>query len=247
MSDLEKIFHDHTGNIIHKWDHYFDIYERHFSRFRNKKVVIVEIGVFKGGSLEMWQQYFGKDCQIIGIDINPLCKKFESENIKIFIGGQEDREFLQQIKKAVPRPDIIIDDGSHIMTHIRATFLELYDWLGENGVYLVEDLHTSYWFDYEGGHRRRNTFIEYSKGLMDKLNAWHSRQRSLKVTDFSRTTHSLHFYDSVVVFEKRRIAPPTHSYAGRIESEEINDEPPRIEGWFKRFKNKIYKHTGIDL
>ena len=84
-NDLEKIFHEHTGNIIHKWNHYLEIYDRHFQKFRNKKITIMEIGVYKGGSLEMWQRYFGDQCQIIGVDINPLCKRFENDKIKITI------------------------------------------------------------------------------------------------------------------------------------------------------------------
>jgi hypothetical protein len=53
-NDLLKYFENNPGNLIHKWMHYFEIYDRHFSRFRNKDVHIVEIGVFQGGSLQMW-------------------------------------------------------------------------------------------------------------------------------------------------------------------------------------------------
>src|SRR5450755_2756362 len=103
MNDLEKIFTEHKGNIIHKWQHYFEIYDKHFSRYRNKKFVLMEIGVSKGGSLELWRKYFGKECEIIGIDINPACKQFETENTKIFIGSQADKAFLSQLKKEIPK------------------------------------------------------------------------------------------------------------------------------------------------
>src|SRR5688572_6151460 len=102
-SQFEKIFKEHQGNVIHKWQHYFEIYERHLQRFKHKKIVLLEIGIYKGGSLEMWRKYFGPECEIIALDINPLCKRFEDEKTRIFIGDQEDREFLRELKKEVPR------------------------------------------------------------------------------------------------------------------------------------------------
>ena len=246
-NDLERIFHEHTGNIIHKWQHYFGIYDRHFSRFRNKKVTILEIGVHKGGSLELWRKYFGENCEIIAIDINPQCKRFENSFTKIFIGSQEDKAFLQNLKKQIPKVDILIDDGGHMMNHLRVTFDELYDWVAEDGVYLAEYLHTCYWPDFEGGFRRSNSFIEYTKDLIDQLNAWHSQQKRFKISEFTRTTHSMHYYDSIVVFEKSKMEKPFHLYAGKIEEKEIEAGPPAISGLWRRLKNKIYRYSGIEF
>jgi hypothetical protein len=246
-SDLEKIFDNHTGNIIHKWKHYFEIYDRHFSRFRNKKITLLEIGVFKGGSLEMWREYFGENCQIIGIDINPLCKRFENNNTKIYIGSQDDRDFLKTIKAEVAGADIVIDDGGHMMKQLKVSFEELYGWVREDGIYLAEDLHTCYWPLFGGGYKRRGSFIEYSKSLVDQLNAWHSVQGGLKVNEFTESTHSIHFYDSIVIFEKRKISKPYNLYSGRSDSEDIEGDAPAAGNWVQRLKYKIYKHTGIDL
>jgi len=245
-NDLEKIFHEHTGNIIHKWNHYLEIYDRYFQRFRNKKITIMEIGIYKGGSLGMWQKYFGEECQIIGVDINPLCKRFESDKIKIFIGSQDDKKFLHSLKAQIPKVDILIDDGGHMMSHLRTTFNELYNWVKEDGVYLAEDLHTCYWPLYGGGFKRKSSFIEYCKELIDQLNAWHSEQKKLRVNEFTETTHSIHFYDSIVVFEKRRITKPFHLYTGTVKDEDIESEPPRITLW-KQFKIHLYKYIGIDF
>jgi hypothetical protein len=98
-------------------------------------------------------------------------------------------------------PDIVVDDGSHVMSHLLATFAFLYPKMLKNGVYLVEDLHTAYWEEYEGGLRKPMTFIEICKGLVDELNADHSRG-ALPPTEFTRFTMGMHFYDSVVVFER---------------------------------------------
>ena len=69
--------------MIDKWDHYFDIYDKYFSQYRDTDVVFVEIGIYQGGSLQMWKEYLGPKIMIYGIDINPECKKFEDEQIEV--------------------------------------------------------------------------------------------------------------------------------------------------------------------
>ena len=214
MNDLEKYFEANNDRLIHKWMHYFEIYDHHFSRFRGTDVHILEFGVSQGGSLQMWKDYFGPQCRIYGVDINPHCKALEEDRITIFTGDQEDRIFLRSLAASVPRIDILIDDGGHSMRQQIATFEELFGRIAENGVYLCEDLHTSYWKEWGGGYRRRNTFIEYSKRFIDSIHAWHSKSRALKVDDFTRSAHSLHYYDSILVIEKRHIQAPTHRKTG---------------------------------
>ena len=208
-SDLEKYYRNNSDRLIQKWDHYFDIYERHFSRFRDKEIVILEIGVSHGGSLQMWKDYFGPKAKLFAIDIDPRCKKFEEDNVEIFIGSQSDRKFLKKIKDAIPQIDILIDDGGHTMKQQITSYEELFDHVKPEGVYLCEDLHTSYWQKWGGGYRRRNTFIEYSKNFIDSLNAFHSKQKRLKISNFTKSVDSVHYYDSVIVIEKRIKEEPT--------------------------------------
>lgn len=241
VSDLEKYFRNNTGRLIHKCNHYFDVYERHFSRFRNKEVVIVEIGVSHGGSLQMWKEYFGKNAKIYGIDIDPRCKEFEEDNIQIFIGSQSDRDFLRKVKAAIPRADIIIDDGGHTMKQQIVSYEELFDHVKDDGVYLVEDLHTSYWALFGGGHKRRNTFIEYSKKLIDSLNAFHSEQSSLKVNSFTKSVDSLHYYDSILVIEKRKREAPFDESTGVPSFENPKDTDGGV------VNRKLIKSTAVKL
>ena len=126
MNDLEKYFKENTTYSIHKWQHYFDIYDRHFSRFRGTEVNVVEFGVSDGGSLHMWKQYFGPQCKVYGVDINPNCKSLEVEGIKILIGDQQERDFLRTVAATIPRIDILIDDGGHRMLQQINTFEELF-------------------------------------------------------------------------------------------------------------------------
>jgi cephalosporin hydroxylase len=220
---LEHYFRTNKGRLIHKWIHYFDIYDRHFKKYRGKKIVVLEFGVSHGGSLQMWRDYFGKKAQIYGVDIDPRCKKFEAKDTTIFIGDQENRAFLKKIRKQIGPIDIVIEDGGHTMTQQIATFEEIYPAVKEDGVFLIEDLHTSYWKkEYGGGYRRPGTFMEYAKNLTDQLNAWHSEdEKRFKVDDFTRTTRSMHFYDSIIVFEKGRIDRPYHEQIGKPSLEDV--------------------------
>jgi SAM-dependent methyltransferase len=189
--------------LIHKWKHYFPAYERHFGRFVNTDVVFLEIGCGEGGSLQMWKRFFGPFARIVGIDLRPECKQFAEDQIDIRIGDQSDKAFLLDVCKEFGVPDVVLDDGSHVMSHIQASFSVLYPRLPRNGVYMVEDLHTAYWSEYEGGLKRKGSFIETCKDLIDELNADHSRGL-FPATEFTGTTLSMHFYDSIVVFERGR-------------------------------------------
>jgi 23S rRNA U2552 (ribose-2'-O)-methylase RlmE/FtsJ len=171
-------------------------------------VVILEFGVNQGGSLLMWRSYFGRKAMIYGVDIDPRCASLDDRRTKIFIGDQEDREFLQSIAAEIGPIDVVIDDGGHTMGQQIATFEMIYPRLCEDGVFLVEDVHTSYWDRYGGGYRKPDTFMEYAKGLTDQLNAWHSRDEAFAVDQFTRTTRSMHFYDSIVVFERGQVVKP---------------------------------------
>lgn len=200
---LHRYFLNNSHKKLHKWIHYFDIYERHFSRFRGKKPTILEIGVFGGGSLAMWRNYFGEGSVVVGLDINPDCKQHEADGISIYTGSQDDPEVINRILYDHPSIDIIVDDGSHMMPHQIASFDLLYGKLNDHGIYLVEDTHTCYWPEYGGGLNRPDTFMEFVKNKVDEINASHSRG-ALPISDFTSQTDCIAIYDSVVVFEKRR-------------------------------------------
>jgi hypothetical protein len=177
-------------------------------------VVVLEFGVSQGGSLEMWREYFGPRARIVGVDIDPRCKAVEGEGISVLIGDQEDRAFLRSLPDQLGPIDVVIDDGGHTMSQQTTTFEEVYPRVATDGVFLVEDLHTSYWEEFGGGYRRAGSFVEYAKGLLDQLNAWHSRDDALVVDDLTRTTRSVHWYDSVIVFEKGTVERPRPDFTG---------------------------------
>ena len=219
MSDetnpLEEYFYNNEDRIIHKWLHYFDIYHNHFKKYRNKKVTILEFGVFHGGSLQMWKNYFGKRARIIGVDINPECKNLIEDRVEIYIGDQENRSFLKELAKKIGPVDIVIEDGGHTMNQQINTFEEIYPIVKEGGVFLIEDLHTSYWADYGGGYKKSNTFIQYAKDIIDKMHSWHTKEDQEPKSD-ELTSHikGMHVYDSIIVFDKGQVIKPEHKQIG---------------------------------
>ncbi len=201
---LWQDFMTHDEHPVDKWAHYFPIYERHFSWYVNKSLTFLEIGVARGGSLQMWQRYFGPLTKIVGIDIQERSKSYETPGTFVRIGDQADERFLQSLIDEFGVPDIVLDDGSHRMEHISKTFNFLYPRLPKNGVYMVEDLHTAYWDEFGGGASKPDTFINISKNFIDRLNADHSRGQ-VAPNFITRQTFGISFYDSVVVFEKGEV------------------------------------------
>lgn len=153
----------------------------------------------------MWKQFFGPSCVIVGIDIDSSCKQIEEPQINVRIGDQSDQSFLGQLLQEFGPPDIVLDDGSHIMKHINATFDFLFPLMPKNSVYMVEDLHTAYWPEFGGGIDSNVSFVNRAKNFVDLLNAHHSRG-GVTITDFNKTVTSIHFYDSLVCLEKN--TPP---------------------------------------
>jgi hemerythrin-like domain-containing protein len=166
----------------------------------------------------MWNHYFDNKCTIYGVDINPKClevpKILEASNITVTIGHQESREFWRDFLKDKPKFDIVIDDGGHRMEQQIITYQEIYDHILDDGVYLCEDLHTSYWKGW--GNECNPTFIEYSKNFIDMINSHHFQEdnknfHNIDYENFRKTTNSIHYYDSVLVLEKSVNPPPTES------------------------------------
>ena len=202
---LWSTFLGHRGREIDKWKHYFPAYEAHLRRYVNRPAVLIEIGVGEGGSAEMWRRYLGPFAQIVGIDNNPTTADAAGPQVAIRIGDQTDADFLAAVIAEFGVPDIVIDDASHQAADMVASFRALYPRLAPDGVYIVEDLHAAYWDEYGGGLRREGTFIELCKQLIDELNADWTRG-ALAPTDFSRSTLSMHLYDSLAVFQRGRPA-----------------------------------------
>lgn len=212
-SELLNIFCNNDVFLVHKWHHYIPIYEKYFSKFKRKKIRFLEIGVGKGGSLQMWRKYFGNNAIIFGIDINPECKKFNTENEQIRIGSQVDESFLKLVIEEMGGVDIILDDGSHEMGHIVSSLLFLFPKLNYGGIYMIEDLHTAYWTDYGGGYFSNKNFFNFIRDLTDDIHRWYHSKKP-KYLNISKDISGINIHDSIVVLDKNRVFRPTHSEVG---------------------------------
>lgn len=201
MNDLEKYFFNVSEKPISKWRHYLKIYDRYFSSLRNRPITMLEIGVQQGGSIRMWRDYFHKDSTIVGIDIDPKCKDHATDSINIHIGSQNDETFINEIITRYDKFDIILDDGSHDNDHQVNTFKWMFPSISDGGVYMIEDIHTSYWPAHKGGPRMPGTCIEFSKNLIDDLNMYMSQWEP---NYYSNNIGSLHFHDGIIIIEKQK-------------------------------------------
>lgn len=209
LRKLREFFND-SEHASDKWDGYFNVYETHLSKFvmLGTPLNVIEVGVQKGGSLDMWGKYFPKDSRIIGIDIDTECSKlkYDNPNIEVVIGDQGREDFWESFFKKYDFPiDVFIDDGGHFMDQQILTFEKVFPRISKGGVYICEDCHTSYIQFNGGGLHRKGTFIEYAKGYIDTLNKdWHSEYdtEQERKNDLANDLTSVNFYDSMVVFEK---------------------------------------------
>jgi hypothetical protein len=224
MNDLYSFFLQRRNTRpMHKWHHYFEVYERHFGRLRHARPAVLEIGVQGGGSLEMWRDYFGEDARLYGIDSSPGAKRNEDIATKVYIGDQADRNFLREVRREVGMLDIVIDDGGHRADQQITSFEELYSALSETGVYLVEDTHTALWGGTYNNRPDGLNILSFAAARCAQLMEWSGRRENFhqlmtdqnvtladKVSEFCRTTKAITFYDSIVVFERGRRPVPRH-------------------------------------
>jgi len=207
-----EVFREHNHYASSKWEHYIFIYEEILKKYveKGKPVNVLEVGVQNGGSLEILEKYLPKGSKIFGVDICEKCSEIDfPENIQCYVGDASERNFwdnnLQDIKF-----DIIIDDGSHKYKDIINAFTFLfYEKLNGGGLYLVEDLHTSYMKGFGGGLRKKGSSVEYFKNLIDSLNINYAKKRPLfpskefeELKELNKHIKRISFYDSICTIEK---------------------------------------------
>lgn len=208
--NLKTIFDNHTGKFSGKWGHYFDVYDRYLSRFIGKEFTLLEIGVSQGGSLQIWKKYFGDKVKIVGIDIDPQTMYSEPQ-IQTFCGSQGDPAFLQKVIQQIGRPDVIIDDGSHVQQDVLNSVSLLYPQLNEGGVYVIEDTHTAYWSDWQGGINSPLNCVSVISRTAHDVSLQHIKEPHAPVL---LDLKSLSFYDSMIVLEKEKHTKKQPCYAG---------------------------------
>lgn len=196
--------------MVHKWHHYIPLYDRYFGPWRNRPLRFLEIGVSKGGSLTMWRKFFGAEAVLFGIDINPACAAYDGIAGQVRIGSQDDPDFLNRVIAEMGGVDVVLDDGSHQMDHVRKSFEVLFPQVTPGGCYMIEDLHSAYWRRYGGGLSRRTNFFHFVREMTDDLHAWY-HDGGLRHAALSQHCTGIHVHDSICVFDRGERLAPTHS------------------------------------
>ena len=211
--DLLEYFTSNSGNIVHKWHHYIGLYDRYFAAWRGRPLRFLEIGVSMGGSLQVWRKYFGETATIFGIDIDPRCARLDGQAGQVRIGSQADPDFLKRVVDEMGGVDVVLDDGSHRMEHIRDSLAHLFPALTDGGIYMIEDLHTAYWPSHGGGLEDPANFFNDMRQIIDDMHHWyHPGEADPASVGYGAT--GLHIHDSMVVIEKNQPVRPVHSRIG---------------------------------
>lgn len=240
LLSFKTIFYQHKGNASDKWTNYFDIYDECFRRYIAHRPNILEIGVQNGGTLQILNDYL-KNAVLYGVDINPKVLNLTlNANIQVYNFNITDEQSINQYFKNL-KFDIIIDDGSHICSDIIQTFKLFFSRLKPGGVYLIEDLHTSYWKSHGGSYLGADSAIEFFKKFADLLNFYHikdphfEKNFSLEDRYIFEWLRSIYFYDSVVVIHK--LQKPRETHYQRVMVGQLDPVVPVIklakqEGWY---------------
>jgi hypothetical protein len=216
FTDLHK---KNQGKVSDKWAFYLDQYERLFNPLRDKAISLFEIGIQNGGSLEVWSKYFPRAKVFVGCDIDKKCSKltFQDPRINLVVGDANQQKIQKEVIQKGGPFDIVIDDGSHRSGDIIKSFVNYFPHLADNGLYVIEDLHCSYWEDFEGGLFAPYSSMTFFKQLTDLINYEHwgvskdfteilkgfSVQYDLKLKqDVLEKIESIEFLNSMCVIRK---------------------------------------------
>lgn len=226
---LEELALQHDGQAFTKSWHYLDFYYRRLSAVAEQSrrqslpeaLRILEIGVWQGGSLQLWREFFGESAIIFGVDISEACAQLPNLAGQVRIGSQSNPRFLRDVVQEMGGIDVVIDDGSHNCQDVISSFRTLFPILNEGGFYFVEDLHTSYWPQWRGGLRRRVSSVEFLKDLVDAVNADYFRSSPFRgeTLENPREVSSIEFVDSLALVRKEVRNPSEIFYGGKHDAQ----------------------------
>ena len=177
-----------------RWPSVAEVYEPYLDPMRDSATAVLEIGVKRGGSLKLWKEYF-PNAQVIGVDIKPNLTSLAEERVAIRIGDQGDQDFLASLIAEAAPFDLVLDDGSHQFDDQRDTLLALWPHIKPGGIYVVEDVHTSYRPKYSGALGQEGTFMEFAKRFLDDV---HVKEHKGETTLDQLEAIHLHFQSLVL-------------------------------------------------
>lgn len=188
--------------------HYGRHYDRHLAHLRDTPIRVLEIGIggyddpkAGGESLRMWKAYFPK-AEIFGLDIVDKASLAE-DRITPIRGDQGDASFLKWLGAEYGPFDVVVDDGSHRSVHVIVAFHSLWPFLTDKGIYVIEDLQTSYWPSFGGGRPgARGTAMAMLKDLANGLNHAEWRRSGHRPIHLELEVEGISLYHNLAFIQK---------------------------------------------
>ncbi len=171
-----------TGYQTDKSVKYLKVYEEYFAPFKDKEITLFELGVFKGGSLLLWRDYF-QNGHIVGLDANPVDIHDSTGRTHIYRGLQQDTALLDRISlEMAPHGfDVIVDDASHLADPTRIAFWHLFNnHLKPGGIYAIEDWGTGYWQSWPDGRFFDPKIPKTDNSIVERIWRLEGGKRSLR-------------------------------------------------------------------
>jgi hypothetical protein len=200
MSKILKLFKN-SKYLSSKHIKYFKVYDELFSKYKNKKITLIEIGVQNGGSLDVWKKYFLNGSRIIGIDANPKCESLKKDGFEIIIGDQSDPVFWHSLFKKIGHVDIVIDDGGHTNYQQILTAICCVPKIKDNGILIIEDTHSSYLAKFK--NPSKYSFINFVKKTIDDINFTFPGFNNFKFS-LNKYIYAIEVLESLVIFKVNR-------------------------------------------
>ncbi len=214
-TDLDKLALESGTDKSSAFHNYTEVYSRYFAKHKDESLKFLEIGVFKGSSVQMWEAYFSQaELHFIDIDFSRLTYQTERAHYH-----QVDQKNVSDLRKFASESgpfSIIIDDGGHTMAQQINSFKALFPFVESGGMYIIEDLHTSYWKSYGGGGSPKNPIaspnscITFLTKRIHDLNYCGAATRcanfnplQAELNEYQANIASMHFYPSLCIIFKR--------------------------------------------
>ncbi len=178
----------HKGEFPHS-----KMYDKLFAPLRDKPISLLEIGINRGGSVRVWEEYFS-EASFYAIDVRQRCMREASARTTVDLVDQSKVDELQAYAEKRGDFDIIIDDGSHMTGHQILTFETLWPHVTPGGIYAVEDTQTSYDWRFIDSEM---TAVEYFRSMVHEVNMYIGKR-----PEMSRDIETIVFKQDMIVITK---------------------------------------------
>jgi len=227
MMTLDEIAIKENTDKSSKLHNYCKYYEKHLESRRNENLILWEIGVFHGGSIRTWREYF-PNATIVGFDVRARYGRYftQDNKTKFILADATKIETVNDAVKQFGTPDIVIDDGSHHAKDMKASYENIFPILNNNGIYFIEDLCVSGYsqfgstpednmLTYIGTKMIENLNLnKYDASTSDKIkklqiikknNTVFGKPNSVPLDVFEKTIFELHMYTGLTAIVKNVI------------------------------------------